>query len=73
MRPLLGDPWQAARAGFGTLARWDLEIPFLLCFGLNSSLKFENSYPSVESSKNHETSFVSFLISRSTDQNYWTE
>jgi hypothetical protein len=38
-------------------------ILFLFLFGLNSSLNFENSYLSIQSSKNHETSSVSFLIS----------
>jgi hypothetical protein len=53
-------------ATFGPMA-WDSNrIPFLFPFVFNSSLNFENPYLSVQSSKNHETSSVSFVISRST-------
>jgi hypothetical protein len=47
------------------VARGLNEIPFHFPFGLNSSLNLENSYLSVQSSQNHETNFVGFLISKS--------
>jgi hypothetical protein len=51
--------WVAVRMGhvatFSPLASWELEIPFLFCFGLNSNLNLKNSYLSDQSSKNHET------------------
>jgi hypothetical protein len=52
-------------AAFGPLARAKIRIPFLFSFGLNSSLKFENSYLPVQSSKNHETDSIGFINSRS--------
>jgi hypothetical protein len=53
-------------ATFGPLARAEIEKPFLFCFGLNSNLNLKNSYLPVQSSKNHETSSVGFIISRAT-------
>jgi hypothetical protein len=46
---------------FTPLARSGMEIPFLFLFGLNSSSIFKNSYLSIQSSKNHETSSAGFV------------
>jgi hypothetical protein len=47
--------------------------PFPILFFLNLSLNFENSYLSVYCSKNYETSFVGFIISRSMHKEYQIE
>jgi hypothetical protein len=43
---------------------------FQFHFGLNSSLNFENSYISIQSSKNHETNSVGFVKLSSTQEKY---
>jgi hypothetical protein len=44
--------------GFSLLARGKIKFSFLFLFSLN----FENSYLSVQSSKNYETSSIGFII-----------
>jgi hypothetical protein len=51
---------------FGPFASFELKYLFIFCFGLKSNLNFENPYLSVQSSKTHETSSVSFLNLRPT-------
>jgi hypothetical protein len=53
------------RAGMQPSGRDSNEIPFYFPFRLNSYLNFENSYLSVQSSKNSEISSIGFVISRS--------
>jgi hypothetical protein len=46
----------ATHASFGPLAQRGIEIHFLFSFSLNSTSNFENSYLSIQSCKNIETS-----------------
>jgi hypothetical protein len=45
---------------FQPIGRFKIENPFLFSFGLNSN--FENSFLSVQGSKNNETGSVGFVI-----------
>jgi hypothetical protein len=46
------------------VGQMEIEIPLSFLFSLNSNLNLKNSYLPIQSSKNQETSYVSFLISR---------
>jgi hypothetical protein len=58
---------------YDPVAEFQIEILFQFYFFLNLSLNFENSYLSVYCSKNYETSFVGFIISRSMHKEYQIE
>jgi hypothetical protein len=58
------------RRHFRPVGQNQIEILFLFCFGLNSSLNLKISYVSVQSPKNHETSSIILLNSCPTQEKY---